>query len=147
MNRLLSSRLASYLYASPRYLESFGEPAHPADLVNHECIGFKTTNANTWTLHNADDLVEVVVGGRFQLNSVGLIRRLAVLDLGIAVLPEEIADEVVDKGLLHRILPGWEGTPIPVYAMTETRLLPAKTQRFIDFLREHLGNGYSPSQG
>jgi hypothetical protein len=27
---------------------------------------------------------------------------------------------------------------MPVYAMTETRLLPAKTQRFIEFLREHL---------
>ena len=30
-------------------------------------------------------------------------------------------------------------TPIPVYAITETRLLPAKTQRFIEFLRESLG--------
>ncbi|MEX8520109.1 MAG: hypothetical protein AB3X44_16485 [Leptothrix sp. (in: b-proteobacteria)] len=27
----------------------------------------------------------------------------------------------------------------PVYAITETRLLPAKTQRFIEFLRERLG--------
>lgn len=26
-----------------------------------------------------------------------------------------------------------------VYAITETRLLPAKTQRFIEFLRERLG--------
>lgn len=32
-----------------------------------------------------------------------------------------------------------QGPPIPVYAMTETRLLPAKTQRFIEFLRERLG--------
>jgi hypothetical protein len=28
---------------------------------------------------------------------------------------------------------------MPVYAITETRLLPAKTQRFIEFLRERLG--------
>jgi hypothetical protein len=27
---------------------------------------------------------------------------------------------------------------IPVYGITETRLLPAKTQRFIEFLRESL---------
>ena len=141
------ANLACYLYASPRYLENFGEPAHPVDLAHHECIGFKTAKANVWTLHNANESVEVAVGGRFQLNSVGLIRRLAILDLGIAVLPEEIAAEVVDKGLLRRILPCWEGTPIPVYAMTETRLLPAKTQRFIDFLRDHLGNRYCPGQG
>jgi hypothetical protein len=31
-----------------------------------------------------------------------------------------------------------KGEPIPVYAMTETRLLPAKTQHFIEFLRAHL---------
>ncbi len=141
------ANLACYLYASPRYLENFGEPAHPADLAQHECIGFKTTKGNTWTLRNADELVEVTVGGRFQLNSVGLIRRLAVLDLGITILPEEIVAEDVAQGRLRRILPNWEGPPTPVHAMTETRLLPAKTQRFIDFLREHLGNAYSPSQG
>jgi len=68
-----------------------------------------------------------------------LIRRLAALDLGITVLPEEIVAEDLAQGRLRRILPDWEGPPTPVYAMTETRLLPAKTQRFIEFLREHLG--------
>jgi len=116
-----------------------GEPAHPSDLARHECLGFRATKANTWTLHNADESVEVAVGGRFQLNSVGLIRRLATLDLGITVLPEEIVAEDVAQGRLRRILPAWEGPPTPDYAMTETRLLPAKTQRFIEFLREHLG--------
>ncbi len=80
----------------------------------------------------------MTVDGRFQLNSVGLIRRLATLDLGIAVLPGEIVAEDVANGRLRRILTDWEGPPIPVYAMTETRLLPAKTQRFIEFLRDHL---------
>jgi len=132
--------LACYLYAAPRYLEQSGEPAHPSDLAQHECLGFRTSKANTWTLHNADESVEVAVGGRFQLNSMGLIRRLATLDQGIAVLAEEIVAEDVAQGRLRRVLPGWEGPPIPVYAMTETRLLPAKTQRFIEFLREHLGH-------
>ena len=80
----------------------------------------------------------MTVGGRFQLNSVGLIRRLATLDLGITVLPAEIVADDVAQGRLRRILPAWEGPPTPVFAMTETRLLPAKTQRFIELLREHL---------
>lgn len=33
-------------------------------------------------------------------------------------------------------MPQWHGTPTPIYAITETRLLPAKTQRFIEFLQE-----------
>lgn len=139
---LIARQLATlpcYLYASPRYLEQAGEPAHPRDLARHECLGYRLPKANLWTLHNAEESVEVAVGGRFQLNSVELIRRLASLDLGIAVLPAEIAAEDLDHGRLRRILPGWQGPLVPVYAMTETRLLPAKTQRFIEFLSERLG--------
>lgn len=139
---LIARQLATlpcYLYASPRYLEQAGEPAHPRDLAQHECLGYRLPKAKLWTLHNAEESVEVAVGGRFQLNSVELIRRLASLDLGIAVLPAEIAAEDLDHGRLRRILPGWQGPVVPVYAMTETRLLPAKTQRFIEFLSERLG--------
>jgi DNA-binding transcriptional LysR family regulator len=42
------------------------------------------------------------------------------------------------SGRLRRILPQWHGPSTTVYAVTETRLLPAKTQRFIEFLRERL---------
>ncbi|MOA32640.1 LysR substrate binding domain protein [compost metagenome] len=69
-----------------------------------------------------------------------MIRRLATLDLGIAVLPEGIAADDLANGKLRRVLPQWHAKPVPVYAFTETRLLPAKTQRFIEFLREQLGN-------
>jgi DNA-binding transcriptional LysR family regulator len=142
-SNLIARQLANlpcYLYAAPRYLDQSGEPGHPTDLSHHECLGFRASKANTWTLHHAEESVDVAVGGRFQLNSVGLIRRLASLDLGIAVLPAEIAAEDVAHGRLRRILPDWEGPPVPVYAMTETRLLPAKTQRFIEFLRERLND-------
>lgn len=134
------ANLACYLFASPRYLEQFGDPSHPADLTQHECLGFRSTKASVWILRKADESAEVAVGGRFQLNSVGLIRKLATLDQGIALLPVEIVAEDVAQGRLRRVLPDWEGPATPVYAMTETRLLPAKTQRFIEFLRERLAD-------
>lgn len=65
-----------------------------------------------------------------------MMRRLAAFDLGIVVLAEEIVAEDMAGGRLRRVLPQWQATPVPVYAITETRLLPAKTQRFIEFLRE-----------
>ena len=71
-------------------------------------------------------------------NSIGMMQRLAALDLGIAMLAEEIAAKDLANGRLRRVLPEGQATPIPVYALTETRLLPAKTQRFIEFLRERL---------
>ncbi len=54
------------------------------------------------------------------------------------MLSEEILADDVAAGRLRRVMPEWEGEPIPVYAMTETRLLPAKAQVFIEFLHAHL---------
>ena len=133
----LLARLSVQVYASPRYLEISGEPTHPSDLPQHECIGFP--RAGKWTLHREAETVEVEVGGRFLANGIGMIRRLATLDLGVILLPEEIAADDVAAGRLRRILPEWQGRSTPVYALTETRLLPAKTQRFIEFLQERLG--------
>jgi DNA-binding transcriptional LysR family regulator len=132
----LLARLSVQVYASPRYLELYGEPAHPDDLAGHECLCFP--KAGRWTLHRDTETVEVDVGGKFLANSVGMFRRLATLDLGIIMLPETVVAEDLAAGRLRRILPQWQGHSTPVYAITETRLLPAKTQRFIEFLQEHL---------
>lgn len=133
--------LATHLYASPGYLARAGEPLQPAELSSHECLGFKGSKATVWRLSRTDgsETVDVEVSGRFQLNSVGMMRRLATLDLGLVVLADALAADDVTAGRLRRVLPDWQGPRTPVYAITETRLLPAKTQRFIEFLRERLG--------
>ena len=140
-SNLIARKLASLqcgLYASPRYLEASGEPAYPSELINHECLRLRGAGANRWTLSNGADNEQVDVGGRFELNSVAMLRRLAWLDLGVALLPEGIAAQDIAGGKLRKVLPQWQASPVAVYALTETRLLPAKTQRFIEFLREKL---------
>lgn len=130
------ARLTPCLYASPGYLEKAGEPQDPADLQQHECLGF--LNARPWVLHQEEASAQVTTGRRFCVNSVGMYRSLAVLDQGIALLAEGVVVDDIAEGRLRRVLPDWHGSPIPVYALTETRLLPAKTQRFIEFLQQRL---------
>jgi len=129
--------LTPQLYASPGYLERSGEPARPADLARHECLSVQ--KAGSWTLHDGKRTASVPVGGRFALNNVGMVRRLCALDMGIILVPKEVVVDELASGALRRVMPAWHGTPTPVYAMTETRLLPAKTQRFIEFLQQRLG--------
>ncbi|SCY54435.1 LysR family transcriptional regulator [Nitrosospira sp. Nsp13] len=129
--------LPEYLYASPRYLDRAGEPVEPADLERHECLGM--LKADAWTLHDGTHTTKVSIGSRFTLNSIGMIRHLAALDMGIIMMMEEIVADDLASGRLRRVLPQWHGAPVSVYAVTETRLLPAKAQRFIEFLQEHLG--------
>ncbi len=138
-SQLVARKLASLqtgLYASPDYLQRMGEPDEPAQLQQHEC--FNISSPNIWTLHDGAQTVKVAVAGRFALNSVGMARRLATLGMGIILMPEEVVADELARGSLRRLLPQWQGAPSSVYAITETRLLPAKTQRFIEFLREYL---------
>lgn len=125
-----------YLYASPKYLRHAGMPSTPADLAQHECL--LGSDEDQWVLSNGKQTVEVRVGGHYRLNSVGMMRRMAILDAGIVVVAERLVAEEVANGALQRILPAWEASPVLVHAVTETRLLPAKTQRFLDFLLECL---------
>lgn len=132
------AQLTPHLYASYEYLAKAGEPLELADLQHHECMGY--TKSGPWKLQNDKAHVEVDVGRRFIVNSVGMYRSLAVLGQGIALLADGIVADDVAEGRLKKVLPNWHGNPIPVYALTETRLLPAKTLRFIEFLKEKLAS-------
>lgn len=123
------------LYASPDYLQQAGEPTHPQELSMHDCICMTAkANSHIWVLQRKQEKVEVRVGGRFALNSVSMSCKLATLNMGIALLAEEIVRADVKAGKLKQILSDWKLPPSPVYVVTETRLLPAKVQCFIDFL-------------
>ena len=138
-SQLVARHLASiapFLYASSAYLEREGQPVVPADLALHQC--FNMSRNGQWTLHSGEDVAQVTVGCRYTLNSMGMLRRLAALDQGIILTPPAIVADDLAAGRLRQILPGWHGKPVPVYAVTETRLLPAKTQRFIDFIQQRL---------
>ncbi len=133
--------LPAYLYASRDYLEKHGEPRHPHDLTRHECIEFRAKGAGQvtrWPLNNGDQHIEFTPGKRFSVNGVAMARRLAMLGAGIVVLVGGQSAEQ-KSGQLQRVLPDWQLGPFPVYAVTETRLLPAKTRIFIEFLMQRLG--------
>lgn len=130
------ARIQPKLFAAPAYLGRRGIPAHPRDLAGHDCLTMP--RANVWRLASGTARADVEVKGRFTLNSNSMIRGLAARGQGIALMPQEILADQLAQGNLVRILPEWQGAPIPVYAITETRLLPAKTQRFIEFLQSHL---------
>lgn len=139
-NSLLIARklttLTAHLYASPNYLKRSGLPRSPLELEHHECLGM--LKANTWTLHRGTEQQNVTVSSRYVLNSVGMLRRLSVLGQGIILMPEAIVADELTAGSLIEILPEWHAAPQPVWVLTETRLLPAKVQKFIDFLRDRL---------
>lgn len=130
-------QLQGQVFASKKYLAHHGIPQHPQDLIDHQCLTFP--NTKSWQfIHTLKNTAEVPVKGRFILNNIGMMEKLAVLNQGIIFMPAEVVKTQLLDGHLERILPEWTGRAVPIYALTETRLVPAKVRIFIKFLRERL---------
>lgn len=142
---LVARKIASlprYLYASPAYLKQAPRLAHANDLVNHVlCIGQSASReTDVWrNLMCGDETVIVMGGSRFVTNSGALSLAMAANAIGIAGLDPQIARQDVEEGRLQRVLPDWNLEPTAVYAVTDTRHLPARTKLFIKFLALRLG--------
>lgn len=143
---LVARRLAvlrTGLFAAPAYLSGRGTPAHPDELPAHEALRYDHA---PWRLveRSTGAIREIAVDGRFLVNNVGMARRLALEGLGIALLAEGLVRADLDNGGLRPLLCDWDSAPVPVFALTETRLIPAKVRVFLDFLAARLDTAARP---
>ncbi|MGB3290561.1 MAG: LysR family transcriptional regulator [Burkholderiaceae bacterium] len=127
------------LYAAPAYLARKGVPAVPADLAKHECLRSSTSKEDSvWELRSGSRVEKIAVGGRMAMNNVGMLVHMARLGMGIVPLTCNIALLSTEEGALQRVLPDWEFDPIPLVALFPSRLMPAKTRVFLEFLMDRL---------
>ncbi len=82
--------LSRSLYASPDYLVQNGNPGNPDELTDHECIGMRQDKPGHWHLYREESRISIRTSGRFQMNSIGMMRRFASMGAGIAILPDKI---------------------------------------------------------
>jgi DNA-binding transcriptional LysR family regulator len=130
---------ARLLYASPSYTASRGEPLHPADLSEHDCIlQSYMTQPGIWRLVSSGSWVDVNVRGRLSTNNVSMILRFAEQGHGVAALSPAVARPAHETGTICRVLNDWSFPPIPVHAVMTSRLVPARVRVFVDFLASRL---------
>lgn len=135
------------LVASPAYLRAQGEPQHPQDLVQHNCLYYpRGVESPRWRFVTAArrEPVQVQIEGSFATNNSESIRDAALQGLGIAMLPDFSAREALAAGTLRRVLPEWQ--PAEAFA---TRLwivrpwaaqVPRAVTTFTHWLRARFGH-------
>ncbi|MBU3738813.1 MAG: LysR family transcriptional regulator [Rhodoferax sp.] len=139
------ARLATVLVAAPDYLQRRGMPARPQDLAGHDCLRMKEA---PWVLvHRDGSSQSVEVGGQFVANSRGLLQQLALGGQGIVQSAESWVQADLAAGRLERVLPDWSPPVVGAYALTATRLLPAKVRVFIDYLVANMAEPSHPLKG
>lgn len=122
--------------ASPAYLAKHGEPETPADLVEHECLGFAYwfgTLGTQWRFSRDNCNFDASVNGRLQVNDWKGLLRAALEGFGITLGYEAALTEALSTGRLVRILPDYDGPSRPIHLLyaADQRMTP-KLRHFID---------------
>lgn len=129
--------LSQGLYASAAYLRRHGIPDTPDALADHQCLRASASREDSvWKLFSAQGGErQVRVGGWMSMNHVMMLRLMAERDMGIVALSVRDGHR---NGTLERVLPDWFFESIPLVALFPSRMLPARTRVFLDFLTERL---------
>jgi DNA-binding transcriptional LysR family regulator len=141
---LIARRLAPCRHvvcASPGYLKRHGRPEHPADLAQHNCLGYSyRTAGDEWRFDGPDGSIAIQLKEMLRVNNGDALCAAAVAGGGIAVLPTFIAGSDIIAGRLITILTQYRIPEIAIYALYPPgRHLSVKVRSFVDFLVPRFG--------
>ena len=132
--------LRRVVFAAPDYFAKHGRPKVPGDLAGHQClVRTSARGTDAWPFLVGGRLKTVKVAGRFRSSGALAVNEAAVQGLGIANAPLWQVRALVDRGVVELVLTRFEPPRVPVHAVwPATRLLPAKTQLFLNYLATRL---------
>ncbi|KOO07147.1 LysR family transcriptional regulator [Vibrio hepatarius] len=128
----------SKLVASPEYLASHPEIAHPTDLTKHRCLGYKNFGRHVWQLTKGEQKHDVEVSCDISANEATVLLHGSIAGLGVSMQPEYLADEKIARGELNWVLPDWQLTSLKMYLLYPSRKhLAHPVRALIDFLVQY----------
>lgn len=126
--------------ASPAYLQQYGTPTSPDELVNHKWLMLTLLRSPlTWSFIGQQGEEKVLLRPHLKVDSAPLLRNMIKEGLGISVLEEMSAKKDIAEGTLVPLLDAWRLPSIGVYAVYPTGgLISPKARAFVAFCREAL---------
>lgn len=142
VQRRISKPFRFVVVGSPHYFAHHPVPRHPDDLLDHECIGFRSPTTGqpyVWELEGEHGDHRVPVRGGVATNHGATCATLARLGLGLAYVAEPIVRADLASGALERVLEPYAST-VPGFFI----YYPSRAQRstpltlFVSLAREIL---------
>lgn len=137
------ARFRTAVYATPRYIERFGEPLHPDDLIHHRATAqtnHRSVHGFAWTLDDGSGkLREFPVDPVVVANDPGPVRTVMLDGEGLMLTSDVFVRAFVEQGLVKRVLTGWRGMDVDLHALfPRGQVQSPKVRAFVDFLVERL---------
>ncbi|MCU1717898.1 LysR family transcriptional regulator [Pseudomonas sp. 5P_3.1_Bac2] len=141
-SELVAQRLGtlfSVVCASPGYLQRFGVPKVPRDLLEHRCLSLiDPVFGEEWEFEG-DSQLHIQSGKRFRVNLSDAMVEAAKQGMGVCVLPNFIAARAMRDGRLVRVLPQWRLQERQLYALySSRRYLDAKIKAWVELMKEEI---------
>lgn len=135
----VSAEQRQVVVAAPSYLARFGAPAHPSELTQHCCIGWRPAPdvaPYRWEFEQSGRAFDVAVNPRVTTNDMWVMVRTACAGGGLTFGMEELFKPYVARGELVTLLDAWL-PPFPGFFLyfPERRNLPPKLRALIDHAR------------
>lgn len=122
--------------AAPAYLAARGTPRVPADLEQHECLGYAYWSRpadNQWQFRRDGQVHEVQGRSRLQVNESKALLSAAVDGFGIVLGPADFLEPARAAGELVQLLPGYEAPSRAMHLLYRPdRQMTAKLRHFVD---------------
>ncbi|QQF06203.1 LysR family transcriptional regulator [Sinorhizobium meliloti] len=135
----LSADVRWVVAGSPEYLDRFGAPEHPNDLLQHRCISNRLGDDRVyrWEFERDDEEMQVTVPTSItvDLAETGLVAVLG--GVGLMYFPEPLVAPYVADGRLRLVLSDWVsmGDGFHIY-YSSRRQVPTGLRLLIDLIRE-----------
>lgn len=144
--RLCETR--SLLVASQSYLQRRGTPEHPSALAAHDCLMYLRGLDRTWSFEKTrgrrkSERITVPVSGSLRANNSEVLREAVLGGLGIALLPDFSASDLLQRGQLQHVLPDWK--PVGFFGQYIHAIRPwsAQVPRAVRCLVDHLRQSFA----
>lgn len=135
--RIGSSR--SVVVAAPAYLARRGRPAHPRELIEHECFGYVPALRSKWPFFINGRLTWVRTHGRLHANNGDALLKATIQGLGISYQPTFIVADALRAGSVVPILERYPCQDLGVFAVFPGgRYLARPVRAMTDFLAGRL---------
>ncbi|MFM4826292.1 LysR family transcriptional regulator [Aeromonas bivalvium] len=110
-SRLVARKLTSHkriLVASPNYLQQYGTPLEPDQLLEHNCIGNPSLQSYPiWRLSDGQQLAMVRTNGTLVTNDSIAMLEAARAGIGILGAGEWLVAQDIHTGTLVQLMPQW----------------------------------------
>lgn len=122
-----------FIFCSPKYLKLRGQPKHPRELKDHNCLHFTPLGSESWKLVGPKGALNVSVPSKMIVNDLTMLKSLTASGMGISLLPSFYCKSEMQAGKLVRILPEWQTTPTPVqFVYPAQKFISSKLSAFIN---------------